>query len=226
MKKDNLNKFDLIDKSDDLQAQISNLKNANLEQTQIIDELTSELNDYKIKEASISSALICANEKAQQIESSSKKLYQIEISRLRLLYMKLEKTINELQNRYPELKEDKRLNDVAEQFKTAVIKEFEKEEPTFSFKPAFVPVAEDPIKKMLSNISRFYEKSNKKDEIKRKPENENNSGSDLRKNELENLSVHKDDKTITNTFDLKEALRPTQSLEDILKDFDIDDESD
>ena len=50
--------------------------------------LQSNLDDYKIKEEEMSKALLFAVEKSEQIEKSSKKVYELEIRRMRLIYAK------------------------------------------------------------------------------------------------------------------------------------------
>ena len=59
-------------------------------QSATISQISSEINEYKSKDSTISMAIISAVEKAQQIESTSKKLYQMESERIRLLYLKME----------------------------------------------------------------------------------------------------------------------------------------
>ena len=48
--------------------------------------LGASLNDYKLKEEEVSKALVFAVEKSEQMEKGSKKVYDLEIRRLRLMY--------------------------------------------------------------------------------------------------------------------------------------------
>lgn len=55
--------------------------------------LEDKLESYKDKDKQISQALIYAVEKAEQIESNAKKLYDLEIKRMRLLYKQWEELV-------------------------------------------------------------------------------------------------------------------------------------
>ena len=55
--------------------------------------LQNEVDEYKKKEQSISSAIIASMEHANQLEASRKKLYLLDIQRSRLMYLRMEKSI-------------------------------------------------------------------------------------------------------------------------------------
>ena len=70
-----------------------------------LDIKNSELLKYKSKNSDISNALIVAVETAKQIESSSKNVYALEIQRLKSLYNKWDKILDDFMKEYPVLAE-------------------------------------------------------------------------------------------------------------------------
>lgn len=185
---------------DNSSREIAELKNTIIEQNEIISRLNAKLNEYKSKEASISNAIIAAAEKAKQMEEASKKLYQIEIQRNRLLYMRLEQVLNELHTKYPDLKMDNKINDLSTKFKSLLNANYENL-PTKDFLSDFKSInREDPIKKMLSKITNYCD-------VKQKPSTE-----------IVRNDVFHDEEPL---LDMKEALNPTLELDDILKAFDL-----
>lgn len=68
-----------------------------------LDMAKASLADYKDKDQQISRALVMAVEKAEQIENTSKKIYGLEIKRVRLLYNRWEVLLEEIERRYPNL---------------------------------------------------------------------------------------------------------------------------
>lgn len=85
--------------------------------------LNERLSLYEKKDKQMTSALITAVEKAEQIENSAKKIYDLEIRRIRILYGEWKKTLdkiqisgledNEVQNLLKEL--EKNLTDIIKQ---------------------------------------------------------------------------------------------------------------
>ena len=68
-------------------------------------ETTKEqLGLFKEKNSNISDALVVAVETAKQIENSSKNIYELEIKRIRSLYDKWKKFLEELMKKYPALR--------------------------------------------------------------------------------------------------------------------------
>ena len=65
----------------------------------------AELLKYKSKNSDISNALIVAVETAKQIENSSKNVYSLEIQRLKSLYTKWDKVLDDFMKEYPQLAE-------------------------------------------------------------------------------------------------------------------------
>ena len=68
-----------------------------------LEEVKSQLKVFKEKNANISDALVVAVETAKQIESSSKNIYELEIKRVRSLYDKWQKFLNDFMKKYPDL---------------------------------------------------------------------------------------------------------------------------
>ena len=68
-----------------------------------LDMAKVSLNEYREKDQQISRALVMAVEKAEQIEDTSKKIYGLEIKRVRLLYNRWEVLLEEIERRYPNL---------------------------------------------------------------------------------------------------------------------------
>ena len=185
----------------ELEAQITELKRANA-------RLMAQVEEFRSKEQTISSAIISSMEHANQLEASRKKLYSLDIQRSRLMYLRMEQIINELYNKYPELKKDTRLKDMSEKFKSLVyndLNEKNKDVPVVQKKPIEV----DPIKKLLHNIIDCFD--SKKVEEKEKP------------------IVPVTPAYIPSTesgFDFQEALNPTMGLDEILKAFNLDKKED
>ena len=170
-------------------------------QSATIAQISSEINEYKSKDSTISMAIISAVEKAQQIESTSKKLYQMEIERIRLLYLKMENDLKQLYARYPELRRNSEVNDIMDKVGLVLSNNISpvSSQPLMKYAMSSATV-EDPIKKLLNKITTIFDKNDdQKVTLKRKTIPESSSG-----------------------FDLKEALNPTEQLSDIMKAFNIE----
>ena len=185
----------------ELENEIAELKRANA-------RLMAQVEEFRSKEQTISSAIISSMEHANQLEASRKKLYSLDIQRSRLMYLRMEQIINELYIKYPELKKDTKLKDMSEKFRSMVyndLNEKNKDVPVVQKKPIEV----DPIKKLLHNIIDCFD--SKKVEEKEKPVvpitpayiPSGESG-----------------------FDFQEALNPTMGLDEILKAFNLDKKDD
>ena len=97
----------------DLKQTIIDLKSANA-------KMQAKIDEFRNKEQTISNAIMASMEHANQLEASRKKLYSLDIQRTRLMYLRMEQIINDLYNRYPELRKDSKLKDMNEKFKTMV----------------------------------------------------------------------------------------------------------
>ena len=182
----------------ELEAQIRELRLTNA-------RLRAQVDEYKNKEQTISSAIIASIDHANQLEASRKKLYSLDIQRSRLMYLRMEQVINELYLKYPELKKDSKLKDMSQKFKSMVFTDLsEKSADTIAMDIKKQPVVDDPIKKLLRNIiDCFDSKKVGGDEKRGGPTDEL----------MENVS--------SSGFDFNEALHPTMELEEILKAFNL-----
>lgn len=187
----------------ELENQIRELRTANA-------KLRAQVDEYKNKEQTISSAIIASIDHANQLEASRKKLYSLDIQRSRLMYLRMEQVINELYKKYPELKKDPKLKDMSQRFKSMVFNDLsEKSVDNVSIDIKKQTVVDDPIKKLLRNIiDCFDSKKVGGDERRGGPTD------DL----MENVS--------SSGFDFNEALHPTMELEEILKVFNLEGKND
>lgn len=211
-KKDELNK---------LQQENARLKLKISELEENIKNLNSIINGYKAKEESISSAIVFAVERSNQLEASRKKLYQLDIQRSRLLYMRMEQVLTELYSRYPELKKDSKIQDMSEKFKQAVYSQSDLNiSDNFNSQSK---VKEDPIRKLLNNIINYIDNEKEVKTIKRADKTYNIPTSSVYdKGSTANMAYASTPST--SGFDINEALHPEESLEEILKAFDLGDD--
>ena len=167
--------------------------------------LLNMVEEYKKKEQSISSAIIASMEHANQLEASRKKLYLLDIQRSRLMYLRMEQIINELYRRYPELKKDPKLKNMADKFKTMVFNDLnEKSQDRMLLDVKKQTSTDDPIKKLLRNIIDCFETKKVDEEIK--------------PIEVEKNVFNTESKS---GFDFNEALHPTMELSEIMKAFNL-----
>ncbi len=192
-----------MDKADNgyiqnLEKQIQELKIQN-------GKLRATIEEYRNKEQSISSAIIASMEHANQLEASRKKLYNLDIQRSRLMYMKMEQVIKDLYIKYPELEKDSGLKDMSNRFKTMIYNDLNERDNFKSNDPIKQPIVDDPIKKLLHNIINYIDTKKPEDAVGR-----GEPSKDLMKNKSES------------GFDFEEALHPTMELDEILKAFNLD----
>lgn len=79
--------------------------------------LNQRLELYQAKDKQISKALVYAVEKADQIEASARKLYDLEIKRIGILYSKWQELADEIANKYGTDNGDTRVDELIEEFK-------------------------------------------------------------------------------------------------------------
>jgi len=195
------------------------LKISELEES--INNLNSVINGYKEKEESISSAIVFAVERSNQLEASRKKLYQLDIQRSRLLYMRMEQVLNELYSRYPELKKDSKIQDMSEKFKQAVYSQSD-----LNTNDSFADsskVKQDPIRKLLNNIINYIDDEKEVKTIRRADKPFNIPNPSVYDKTASAQSVYASTPSSTG-FDINEALHPNESLDEILKAFDLGEE--
>jgi len=185
----------------DLKRTILDLKSANA-------KMQTRIEEFRNKEQTISNVIMSSMEHANQLEASRKKLLTLDLQRSRLMYLRMEQTINELYIKYPELKKDTQLKDMSEKFKSMVYSDLNdvKSNPIPINKPTQVS-SDDPIKKLLRNIIDCFETKKPETEIKIKTQTD--ATADL----INNPS--------SSGFDFNEALHPTMDLDEIMKVFNL-----
>jgi len=193
-----------MDKRDD-SKRIAELENQIKELRMTNARLRAQVDEYKNKEQTISSAIIASIDHANQLEASRKKLYSLDIQRSRLMYLRMEQIINELYLRYPELKKDNKLKDMSQKFKSMVFNDLsEKSADPVSLDIKKQTVVDDPIKKLLRNIIDCFD-------------HKKVGGDEKRGGPTDALMENLKD----GQFDFNEALHPTMELDEILKVFNL-----
>ena len=94
----------LYDLSENYEKQLREQKLRINDLKRTIEQTEQQLASYKQKNSDISDALIVAVETAKQIENSSKNIYNLEIKRVRSLYDKWKKFLDDFMAKYPVLK--------------------------------------------------------------------------------------------------------------------------
>lgn len=92
------NGYSVKEVDDYIEHMESSFKKTILEKEEQIEKL---IQDYKVKEKTITLALTAAVEKAKDIETSSKNIYKLKIEQLTILCSKWEMLLNEMIRRYP-----------------------------------------------------------------------------------------------------------------------------
>lgn len=145
-------------------ATIANLKRE-------IDTISQELKKYKEQDGNISDALVAAVETAKQIEENSKHIYELEIQRVRSLYDKWQSYLDEMMDRYPQMKEHFDPSQITAAFKKGIDEVLCKNEEDIS-KNNGVGIR-NLISKMngaqRTEIQRTYTLKSQEKQIKRKP---------------------------------------------------------
>lgn len=184
----------------DLENQIAELKRANA-------KLLAQVEEFRAKEQTISSAIISSMEHANQLEASRKKLYTLDIQRSRLMYLRMEQIINELYNKYPELRKDSQLKDMSEKFKSMLYNDLNERSKDFAVVQK-KPIETDPIKKLLHNIIDCFDSKKVED------------------NKIIIPQAQEQPKVANGVFDFNEALHPTMGLDEIMKEFNLNKKND
>ena len=198
-----------MDSIENLKAENARLRSMVEEQRDSIKRLSNEIKSHEAKEQSISSAILFAVERSSQWDNSMRKLYELGIQRTRLLYARMERVLNELYTKYPDLKKEAKLKDMADKFRSIACGNNVSQEFGVENKQ---PITEDPIRKLLNNIISYIDD---KKEVKTLPRKTGvYSAMDAINNEYASTPS-------TSGFNINEALNPTENLEDILKSFNL-----
>ena len=193
----------------DLRAEISRLKVIIDDQRETIKRLSGEVKTHEAKEQSISSAILFAVERGSQWDSSVRKIYELDIQRSRLLYARLERVLNELYVKYPELKKENKLKEMTEKFKTLA---YNSDLPNRGADEVKNVTSEDPIRKLLNNIISYIGEEKTTKTLTR------NRGVS---SALDAINSEYSKTPSSSGFNINEALNPTEDLEDILKSFNL-----
>ena len=197
-----------MDNIENLRAENLRLKVMLEEQRASIKRLSNEIKSHEAKEQSISSAILFAVERSNQFDNSMRKLYELGIQRSRLLYARMERVLNELYIKYPELKKETKLKDMADRFRSiangnGVSQDFGERKSQIN---------EDPIRKLLNNIISYIGDKKESKILPRKAGGY--SAIDAINNEYASTPS-------SSGFNINEALNPTEDLEEILKSFNL-----
>ena len=82
--------------------------------------MKERLAHYQNKDKQISQALVFAVEKAGQIENSARKIYDLEIKRINILYEHFQQIIDEIERLYGKKIDNKNLNNLIQEFKAGL----------------------------------------------------------------------------------------------------------
>lgn len=208
--------------------------------------LKTKLNAYKNKEDLISKALIDAMARAKKIEENSKKIYDLEIQKLRLLYNKYKVLLDNLFESNACLEVVDTVTKYTKNFKQGINKVLSSQNERVNI----TQNADAKMRELLTKMNNVVTERNS-------TEIQNNSNSEMQHSSIIkpicNINLEKSDnfenlvdkfldseesageenafanqllnkEKMTNGFDLKKAVNPTESLEDIMKDFDLDED--
>ena len=198
-----------MDSIENLKAENARLRLILEEQRESIKRLSNEIKTHEAKEHSISSAILFAVERSSQWDNSMRKLYELGIQRSRLLYARMERVLNELYIKYPELKREAKLKDMADKFRS--IAEGADVSQNFSSESKST-TTEDPIRKLLNNIISYIDDKKDTKTLSR------NQGVGSAFDAINNVYASTPS---SSGFNINEALNPTENLEDILKSFNL-----
>ena len=165
----------------DLVSKINDLQKSNLEMDGELKKYKNKDKEIEDKGKSISVALTAAVEKAKQIEKSSNNVYKLKIQQLNLLYLKWEKLLNVLLNKYPQIEEVENVKELLDEFKNN-IKTTLKEDYKLCSITSPVQTDNDTIRLLLSKLETYSRNEPKrivKVERKQLPKDMQNSQSEF-----------------------------------------------
>jgi len=218
--------------------------------------LKAQLAKYVSKEESISSALMVAVDKAKQIEDGSKRIYELEIQKLRLLFNKYKIFLDDLIKNHGDATTIKTTKSLIDDFRKSINNTLNNEVETTSKTSS----SYDPMHALLNKMTNYIAKRNMdtkgavpSDYMVEDDQNFEEAERFYQGNKIKPISnvelsrgerfenvvdkflevgdeeanayakqlLNADDEYRNNGFDLKEAVNPTESLEEIMKDFDF-----
>ncbi len=116
--------------------------------------LNDRLENYQNKDKQISKALIMAVEKAEQIENNAKRIYDLEVRRIRILYQNWKEILDMLDNHFPNILTNGKLHFLLTEFEenvSSVIRQNEKIENT-GIKQEVKKNSDNYIKNLLNRM--------------------------------------------------------------------------
>lgn len=219
--------------------------------------LSVKLNAYKNKENMISKALIDAMARAKKIEENSRKIYELEIQKIKILYNKYKELLDSMIQNNASMQTVNTLSSHTKNFKSGINKVLSSQNQRANM----TQKADEKMRALLSKmnnsaidsptihqtptrkVSNGEQMSMDMDELHVKPnlikpiydgkvkDDEDFESlvdkfldSDEEDNSVYASQILGSKKETTNGFDLKEAVNPTESLEEIMKSFDLDDD--
>ncbi len=126
--------------------------------------LNDRLENFEHKDKQVSNALISAVEKAEQIEKSARKIYDLEVRRIRLLYKKWEEIMAQLEASFPLILTDGKMQFAVSEFNSnvkSVIKQNEKFEQS-CVKEDLIKNSDNYIKNLLNRMDYIINDKNEK----------------------------------------------------------------
>lgn len=219
-----------------------------------LDVLKNRLEVYQNKDKQISQALYFAVEKAEQIENSARKLYDLEIKRVNILYDRWKVLVEELEKSYGGKSLDPKISKMMSELKSGLDSVMAQNSNIVNsnIKQELKENSDNYIKNLLNKMDYVInDKPKKKVEAKESKKKEDDKPSIG--NRLKVLSSKLDGKSAENYlndekemetnaysksffgakqpvndsgFNLEEALNPKEDLEEIMKAFDFFNKSD
>lgn len=209
------------------------------------DELKLKLEEYAKKEGSISDALLVAVDKAKQIEEVSKKVYDLEIQKIRLLYNRYKNLLQDLKQKNSSDADIENTKKVISEFKESMNEVINSKE----FSNVKTNSTYDPMRALLGKMNNYIakrnmSKENADDDLDGTLQKERTNIKPIADIEINNdekfenlvdkfLEMEDDGNSFKSDyekqfetkkeskFDIKEAVNPTESLEEIMKSFDF-----
>lgn len=209
--------------------------------------LAEKLKKYTSKESSISNALMVAVDKAKQIEENSKRVYELELQRTRILFNKYKAILDDFVEHNSNGEQITSLKEIMSEFKKSL-------SDSLNVNIKDKTSAYDPMRLLLNKVNTYIAKRNELELIDRcaresrsiSEEYSAPQSSPINIKPIVNMNLEKGDKfdnlvdkfletgdseeqsalakQIINEstgFNLKDAVNPTEELEDIMKFFDF-----
>lgn len=214
---------------------------------EVNEELVEKLKQYTSKESSISNALMVAVNKAKQIEENSKHLYELELQRIRLLFNKYKEILDDFIAQSPNSEQTQSLKNIIAEFKASLADSLNVnlKDKTSAYDPMRLLLNKVNTYIAKRNEREMFERYSKQSKFDGKDLYVHDSATKIKP--IVNINLEKDDKfdnlvdkfletdddveksalakqiiKETSGFNLKEAVNPTEDLEDIMKFFDLD----